>query len=216
MPVCAGERLHHACPRSNCRTSAMRPAIGGGRRGRRADQMRAHARALAVLEIAVGGGDAALARLAAVAIAAGAHRAAGFAPEESGIAENAVEARGLGLALHGRSSPAPPWRRRPARRAARAPLRRRPAGRAARLLVQEPMKTRLTGRPASAMPGVQAHVVERAFDRGAPARIGGGRIGHAAGNAEHLARVGAPGDLRLERAAIEHDARGRTSRRRRS
>ena len=68
------------------------------------------------------------------------------------------------------------------------------------------MNTRLTGRPASAVPGVQSHIGERAFDRRAPAGIGsGGGIGHAAGNAEHLARVGAPGDLRLERRAIERD-----------
>src|SRR5262245_65907698 len=62
--------------------------------------MRADLGALAVLEIAVGGGDAALARLAAVAVAAGAHGAAGLAPEEAGVAEHAVEARRLRLPLH--------------------------------------------------------------------------------------------------------------------
>ena len=41
-----------------------------------------------------------------------------------------------------------------------------------RALVQEPMNTRFTGRPASAMPGVQAHVGERAFDRGLAALVG--------------------------------------------
>src|SRR5262249_56103644 len=52
--------------------------------------------------------------------------------------------------------------------------------------------------------GLQSHIGERAFDRGASALIDGGGIGHAAGNPEHLARVGAPGDLRLEHAAVEH------------
>ena len=46
--------------------------------------------------------------------------------------------------------------------------------------------------------GREAHVGERAFHDRAPVRIGR-RIGHAAGDADHLARVGAPGDLRLER-----------------
>jgi hypothetical protein len=52
------------------------------------------------------------------------------------------------------------------------------------------------------MPG-KSHIGERAFDRGAPTLIDGGGIGHAARNPEHLARIGAPGDLRLERAAVE-------------
>jgi len=61
--------------------------------------MGAHLRPLAVLEIAIGGRDAALARLAAIAIAARAHRASGFAPEKSGVTEDAVEASSLGLAF---------------------------------------------------------------------------------------------------------------------
>ena len=51
----------------------------------------------------------------------------------------------------------------------------------------------------------EAHIFERALDRRTPALVSGARgIGHAAGNADHLARVGAPGDLRLERGAVEH------------
>src|ERR1700722_5210710 len=61
-----------------------------------------HFRALAILKIAVGGRHATLARFAAVAVAAGAHRAAGFAPEKTCVAEYAVEPRGLGLALYTR------------------------------------------------------------------------------------------------------------------
>src|SRR5262249_50705783 len=52
--------------------------------------------------------------------------------------------------------------------------------------------------------GLQSHIGERAFDRAAPTLIDGGGIGHAAGNPEHLTRIGAPGDLQLERAAVEH------------
>src|SRR6267154_399685 len=74
----------------------------GRRRRRRADKMRAHPRALPMLEIAVGGGDDPVARLAAVAVAAGAHRAAGLAPEEAGVAEHPVEPRGLRFAFHSR------------------------------------------------------------------------------------------------------------------
>src|ERR1700733_5907834 len=64
--------------------------------------MGAHLRALAVFEIAVVGRDAALAGLAAVAVAARAHRATGFAPEEPGIAEHAIEPRRFRFALHRR------------------------------------------------------------------------------------------------------------------
>src|SRR5205085_392376 len=67
---------------------------------RRADQMRSHPGALAMFEIAIGGGDDPLARLAAVAVAAGAHRATGLAPEETRVAEHPVEAGGFRLALH--------------------------------------------------------------------------------------------------------------------
>src|SRR5437588_9195701 len=62
--------------------------------------MGAHLGTLAMLEIAVGGGDAALAGLAAIAVAAGAHGAAGLAPEEAGVAEHAVETGSLRFALY--------------------------------------------------------------------------------------------------------------------
>src|SRR5262249_43017277 len=51
------------------------PGDGGRRGGRRAGEVRTHFRALAVFEVAVGGRDAALPRLAVIAIAAGAHGA---------------------------------------------------------------------------------------------------------------------------------------------
>src|SRR5258707_735365 len=61
--------------------------------------MGASARTLPADEIAVGGGDAALARSDRVAVHRQAHRAAGLAPFEAGIEEDAVEPFGLGLAL---------------------------------------------------------------------------------------------------------------------
>src|SRR5271154_4609089 len=76
----------------------------GRRRGGRARQMGAHFWPLAVLEIAIGGRHATLTGLAAVAVAAGAHRAAGFAPEEPGVAEYAVESRRLRLAFYARGA----------------------------------------------------------------------------------------------------------------
>src|SRR2546428_14041447 len=62
--------------------------------------MRPPARALAALEVAVGGRGATLAGREPVRIHAEAHRAAGLAPLEAGIAEDAVEALALGLLLH--------------------------------------------------------------------------------------------------------------------
>src|SRR4051812_44235565 len=71
----------------------------GGHGG--AGEMRSHARTLAVLEVAVAGGDTTLAWLRAVAIAARADRAAGFFPGEAGIAKHRIEPARLGLALDG-------------------------------------------------------------------------------------------------------------------
>src|SRR5688572_31550749 len=63
-----------------------------GRRHRRADEVRASARTLAALEVAVRGRGAALAGFQAVGVHAQAHRAARLAPLEAGIAEYPVEA----------------------------------------------------------------------------------------------------------------------------
>src|ERR1700733_5602088 len=74
---------------------------GGGDRGR--DQMGAPALALAALEVAVGGGGAALAGGELVRVHAQAHRAAGRAPLGAGRGEHRVQALllGLGPDLHG-------------------------------------------------------------------------------------------------------------------
>src|SRR5512146_2606321 len=72
---------------------------GGGRRHRPADQVRAHAAALAADEVAIRGRGDALARRAGVAVDADAHRAARLAPVEAGLAEDLVEALRLGLLL---------------------------------------------------------------------------------------------------------------------
>src|ERR1700689_4140100 len=73
---------------------------GGGGHGR-ADEMGAAAAALAALEIGVGGRGAALARLELVGVHGEAHRAAGLAPFEARLEEDAVEPLLLGLVLHG-------------------------------------------------------------------------------------------------------------------
>src|SRR3954463_10692015 len=95
MPVCE----LNACITSSYSCRALKfPDVGDAARDRArgrcrgTDEMRAYPRPLAVLEVAVGGGHDALARLAAVAIAAGAHRAARLAPKEPCVAEHAVEA----------------------------------------------------------------------------------------------------------------------------
>src|SRR5580704_16136181 len=71
-----------------------------GRGHRRAGEMGARAGALAADEVAVGGRHAALARWHPLAIGGDAHRAAGLAPFEAGLAEHAVESLGFGFALH--------------------------------------------------------------------------------------------------------------------
>src|SRR5690348_13316399 len=62
--------------------------------------MGAAAGALAALEIAVRGRGAAFAGAQGIAVERRAERAAGLAPFESGVAEDAVEPFGFGLALH--------------------------------------------------------------------------------------------------------------------
>src|ERR1700754_4101637 len=70
------------------------------RRHRRRNQMRAAFKSLAALEIAVRGRGAALFRGQLVGIHRKAHRAARFAPFESGLDEDLVEAFGFCLFLH--------------------------------------------------------------------------------------------------------------------
>src|SRR5262249_16897724 len=71
----------------------------GGGHGR-AGEVGAGAGTLATDEVAVGGRYAALPRRHALAVGGDAHRAAGFAPFEAGVLEDAIEPLGLGLALH--------------------------------------------------------------------------------------------------------------------
>src|SRR3954454_22295213 len=94
-------------PRSE--TAGLRPAVqpgsdvdeaaldGGGRGHLGRDEVGAPATALAALEVAVGGGGAALARRQDVRVHAQAHGAARAAPVEAGRPEDLVEALALGL-----------------------------------------------------------------------------------------------------------------------
>jgi len=76
-------------------------ALDRRRRGHgRAGEMGARAGTLPADEVAVGRRDAALARRHALAVGGDTHRAAGFAPFEARVLEDAVEPLGLGLALH--------------------------------------------------------------------------------------------------------------------
>ena len=159
---------------------------------------------LAVLEIAVGGRHAALARLAAIAIAAGAHRAAGFAPEETGVAEDAVEPGGFGLALH--RARARNHQGDDARGDAPSPRHRRGGDEIGQARIGAGADEDAVDRqPRYRRSRREAHIVERAPHRWA--LVGGRavRVGHAAGDGDGLARIGAPGDLRLQVLAIDGD-----------
>ncbi len=72
---------------------------GCGHLGR--DEVGASTAALAAFEVAVAGGGAALAGRKNVGVHAQAHGAAGLAPVEAGLAEDAVEAFVFGLSLDG-------------------------------------------------------------------------------------------------------------------
>ena len=158
---------------SPCSCARRRCCAGerGGGGHRRAGEMGARARPLAADEVAVGGGDAALARRHGLAVHGEAHRAAGLAPLEAGVDEDAVEALGLRLALHRLGARHHPGRTRSATwrpRATAAAARRS----AMRLLVHEPMNTQSTLVPAIGSAGLEAHVVERRLHAAAPAPSG--------------------------------------------
>src|SRR5262249_23484669 len=147
--------------------------------------------------------DAALAALAAVAVAAGAHRAARFTPEETGVAEDLVEAFGFRLAFHQRRT-----RHHHRDHAVRdlAPAHDGGGGfEIGQAAVGAGADEHAVDRqPCDFHAGLEVHVVECALHRRLLAGLGGGRgIGHAAADADHLARVGAPGDLRLQRTAVD-------------
>ena len=104
-----------------------------------------------------------------------AHRAAGLAPFEAGVAEDAVEALGFGLALDALRARHDPGRARG--RATLRPLAIAAAARRSemRLLVQEPMNTQSTCVPCDRRAGLEAHVV--AAPPAAPSRLSGsGRV----------------------------------------
>src|SRR5439155_6811341 len=94
-----------AMPRPASRRSSPLPDVdempldGSGRGHLRRDEMRTAPAPLATLEVAVRRRGAALAGLKDVGVYAQAHRAARHAPVEAGVAEDAIQALGLGLFL---------------------------------------------------------------------------------------------------------------------
>ena len=129
-----------------------------------------------------------------------AHRAPGLAPLEAGGGEHLVEALGLGLGLHLHR----------ARHHQRAHAVAAPCGRAAtsaaarrssmREFVHEPMNTVSTAISRIGVPGLEAHVAQRAL--GGVARVGVGErvgVGHDVVDGDRLRGVGAPRDRRPQR-----------------
>ena len=197
-----GERLH--VTRSPPRGAHVGDAARDGRRcdGLRAGEMRAHAGALPALEIAIGGRDAALAWRAPVAVAARAHRAAGFAPGKAGIAKHSVEPSRFGMPFH-RGRPRHHHRDDARRDLAAAhhrcggfEVRQSAVGAGA----DEDAVDRQAGKRRTRL---QRHVVERALHCRFPFRRNARHVRHAAGNSDHLARIGAPRDLRLKSIAVD-------------
>src|SRR5437764_318705 len=92
--------VRSSCCRLGPSSNVDEVALDRRRRGHhRAYEMRTAARALASLEVAVGGRGATLSRRKTVRVHAEAHRAAGLAPFEARFAEDAIETFALGLLL---------------------------------------------------------------------------------------------------------------------
>ena len=162
--------------------------------------------ALAALEIAVRGRGAALARRELVGVHRQAHRAARLAPFEAGGEEDLVEAFGLGLLLHQARARHDHGVDALGDLAAGDDLRRgaQVLDAAVGARADEDAVDGDVGDPLAAL---QAHVVERALDRGA---LGLGRAvldaRHEAADRRHVLRAGAPGDDRRQVGGVEpHD-----------
>ena len=151
----AGERFHHAAPDSNCRTSAMRPAI---------------AVAAAVAGLARWVRTFGPWRFSKLRLVVETQRSPGSprSPLPPAHIEQPDSPQKKPASRNTRSSPAASASRftveEPGTTIATTPsatLRPRTTAAAtsrsgSRLLVQEPMKTRLTGSPASGVPGVRS------------------------------------------------------------
>ncbi len=164
-------------------------------------QVRARARPLAAAEVAVGGGGAALARRHQVAVDADAHRAAGLAPFEAGVAEDAVETLLLGLALDERGAG-----RNETRHFAGAA--RQHGGGGTQVLDagigagsdEHAVDCDIGELRACRYP----HIVERLVQVLGARGVGlARRVGHACIDRQRILRAGAPGHDRRDRSAIE-------------
>src|SRR5262249_6364760 len=154
--------------------------------------------------IAVCGRDAAFAGLAAIAIAAGAHRTPGLAPEKSGVAKYAVEPSRFRFAFDAAGSRYDHGHHALGHAAAAHDFGRElQVGQAAvgAGANKDPIHRQADERRSRHEP----HIAERIERGGATARIERGGIRHAARNADDLAWIGSPSDLWLERGAIERD-----------
>src|SRR5262249_3605494 len=166
--------------------------------------MRTHLRALAVFKIAVCGRDAAFPGLAAIAIAAGAHRTSGLAPEKSSIAKHAVEPSRFRFAFDAARSRYDHGHHALGHAAATHDFGRELQVRQAAVGAGAD-KAPIHRQADERRPRHEPHIAERIERGGATARIEHGRIRHAARNADDLAWIGSPSDLWLERGAIERD-----------
>ena len=173
-PHRAGERIH-AQP-SIRRTSVMSPGDRGGRGHRRAGEMGAGAGTLPADEIAVGGGDPALAAAARLAIGGEAHEQPGSRQSKPASGRRGLAPRPRRRASRSRS-PARPRLGRPAPPCGRAPPRGRAQVRDAAVGAgadEDPIDLR----PRRSVRRPQPHVVERrrhaAALAGSAARAGSG------------------------------------------
>ena len=167
--------------------------------------MGATALSLPALEVAVGGGGAALALGEDVGIHPQTHRAARLAPLEAGIAEDGVQALGLGLTLHLDRSGHHHGMHGGRHPAAAGDLR------GGAQVLDPAVGARADEDPVDGDlvepgPRPQPHVLERALHRlpvaGVVPLLG---IGDGAGDRRHLGRVGAPAHVGNDLATIDHN-----------
>src|SRR5579872_2444954 len=177
----------------------------GGGHGR-THQVRPSAATLAALEIPVRGGRASLARRESVGVHRQTHRAAGFAPFESGFDEDAVESFFFGLMLHQTRAG------HHQRVNASGNLAAFGDGGGGAQILDARIGARtdedlLHSYVGEARARRQPHILQRALHRRALAGVGDSRrIRHRAGDRQHVFGAGAPRHLRRDFARVEaHD-----------
>jgi hypothetical protein len=178
----------NGCIQATLRGSLIRPATGRHGRGHRTRQMRSRLRTLSALEVAVRRRHAAGARRHDVVVDGEAHRAATFAPFETGVAKDPVQPFAFGGTAN--CAGAGHDQRANARGNTAAVDGLRCGAKVGNAAVgARSDENHVDGRPLDALAFRQSHVGQRGIEARSPFRRHRRAIGYAPIDADHVAGV---------------------------